>query len=351
MSTPAPLPRSRFVVTAPGKQTAMPLFRFPLVALTLLLALSSAPQSHAQQDGPSNFPVPADVDARAVDIWSEGTRMSGTVYVSKKLAGGRKLPAILMAHGWGGTAAVLRRDAVGFAHAGYLAVTFDYRGWGESDARVILVNPAPPLEERNNGRFTAEVREVREVVDPVDMLTDWQNALHWLHGEPQVDTTRIGIWGSSQSGGYVVEVATRDHRIKAVYSQVGAFSGRALGEAPAAFVDATKRARGEIDYPEPGVRVIGNLRGAPIYSRFADYAPVDHINDAGDVPIRIVLAEKEELFDNREHGLLAYERYRGPKDLVVIPGITHYGVYMQAWPQAHRLALEWFDRHLKSKER
>jgi dienelactone hydrolase len=322
-------------------------FRFVRISAAMLYALLFAPVLHAQQDGPLHFRIPTDVAAREVNIWSEGTRMSGTVYVPK-VAEAKKLPAILMAHGWGGTASALRRDAVGFAQAGYLVVTFDYRGWGVSDSRVILVKPGQP-SAGDKGRFSAEVQEVREVVDPVDMLTDWQNALHWLHGEPQVDTTRIGVWGSSQSGGFVAELATRDHRIKAVYSQVGAFDGRDLGRSPEAYVDAIKRARGEIGYPEPGLRVLGNLRGAPIYSRFANYAPVDHINDAGTIPMRIVVAEKEELFDNKQHGILAHERYNGPKDLVIVPGIAHYGIYMQAWPLAHKLALEWFDRHLKQQ--
>ncbi|HEY5808493.1 MAG TPA: CocE/NonD family hydrolase [Povalibacter sp.] len=312
-----------------------------------LFALLFAPLLNAQQDGPLFLvPIPPDITARNVNIWSEGTRMSGTVFTSNAVQG-EKLPAILMAHGWGGTASALRRDAIGFAKAGYLVVTFDYRGWGESDSRIIPAKPTVQRAAGNNRIFSTEVVEVREVVDPIDMLTDWQNALHWLHGEPRVDTSRIGVWGSSQSGGFVAELATRDRRIKVVYSQVGAFDGRELGRTPEANSDATRRARGEIGYPEPGVRVLGNLRGAPIYARFANYAPVEHINDAGNIPIRIVVAEKEELFDNDQHGILAYQRYQGPKDLVIVPGISHYGVYMQAWPQAHRLALEWFDRYLK----
>lgn len=309
-----------------------------------LIWLSSA-VALAQQDGPLNFPVADNVSVRAADIWSEGTRMSATVFTPKP-AGAAKLPTLLMAHGWGGTAAALTRDAVAFAQAGYLVVTFDYRGWGKSDSRVILTRPAPT--EKDKGRFTAEVLEVREVVDPVDMLVDWQNAMHWLQAEPQVDTSRIGVWGSSQSGGYVAEMATRDHRIKVVYSQVGAFNGHGLGVTPTAYDDATKRARGEIGYPEPGIKVLGNLRGAPIYAKFANYAPVGHINDAGQIPMMIVVAGQEELFDNREHGILAYERYKGPKQLVTIPGIRHYGVYREAWPQVHKLAQDWFDKHLKT---
>lgn len=288
--------------------------------------------------------LPDDVTTRAVDIWSEGSRMSGTVFTPADASADEELPTILMAHGWGGVAAQLQRDAVAFAQAGYLVVTFDYRGWGDSDGRVFLAQPKPSSED--DTRFTAEVREIREVVDPVDMLTDWQNALHWLHGEPQVDTDHIGIWGSSQSGGYVVEMAARDHRISAVHSQVGSMDGASIGRTPEAYEQATRRARGEESYPEPGEQY-GGLRGAPIASRFAHYAPVDTINQAGDTPIQFVLAEEEELFDNRNHGILAHDRYEGPKRLIIVPDIDHYGIYRGAWERANGLALEWFDRYLK----
>jgi uncharacterized protein len=105
-----------------------------------------------------------DVSYRKATIWSEGSRLSADVYWPKA-SGERKLPTILMGHGWGGVAALLRPDALVFAAAGYLVVAFDYRGWGESDSRVILTGPEPA--ERADNRFTAEVQEVREVVDPL----------------------------------------------------------------------------------------------------------------------------------------------------------------------------------------
>jgi len=295
--------------------------------LTLLLMVFSSTVA-AQQ-------IPDTVETRPVQIWSEGARMSAVMFLPAGSAEEDKLPTILMAHGWGGVAAQLVRDAVAFAEAGYLVVTFDYRGWADSDGRLVLDADGE------------SVREVREVVDPVDMLADWQNALHWLHGEPQVDADRIGLWGSSQSGGYVVEMAIRDPRVRAVHSQVGSLSGRQIGDTEEARRDATRRARGDIGYPESGEWAVGNLRGAPIASRFYNYSPVDNINDAGDTPLQFVLAENEELFDNRDHGLLAYERYEGPKRLVVIPDISHYGIYREAWQQSSTLALEWFDQYLK----
>jgi dienelactone hydrolase len=139
------------------------------------------------------FAVPSDISFRKATISSEGTRMAAEVFAPA--AAGGKLPTIIMAHGWGGTAAQLRADAVAFAQAGFLVVTFDYRGWGESDSRVILTGPPPA--SRPDNRFTAEVLELREIVDPLAMAADWFNAIHWAQAEPQSDTARLGLWGSS----------------------------------------------------------------------------------------------------------------------------------------------------------
>ncbi|MBZ5610603.1 MAG: alpha/beta fold hydrolase [Acidobacteriia bacterium] len=304
--------------------------------------------SYAQQAG-APFSPPAEITYRVADIWSAGTRMHAEVFAPVSAQG--KLPTILMAHGWGGSVPALRPEAVAFAKAGYLVVAFDYRGWGESDSRVILTDPAPA--QRPNHRFTAEVQEVREVVDPLDQTADWLNALHWLQAEPQCDTTRIGLWGSSFSGGLVVYAAERDPRVKAIHSQVGYMDGRTRPMDPTPenknlmYEEATRRARGELGIPPPLAQVIGNLRGAPIRDRFTDYHPVDEVGMAPNCAMQFVVAEKEELFDNNEQGIKAYHLARGPKNLVVIPRITHYGIYSEARSQAEKLALDWFRQHLK----
>src|SRR5262249_42446409 len=136
---------------------------------------------------------------------------------------GKKLPTIIMSHGWGGLAEHLRPTAIAFAKAGYLVIAFDYRGWGKSDSRLIL---AGPKSRDKDGKLVAEVKEVREVVDPIDQTADIMNAIHWAVGDEQCDPERIGLWGSSYSGGHVVYVAARDPRVKAFVSQVGAMDSR-----------------------------------------------------------------------------------------------------------------------------
>ncbi len=295
----------------------------------LLLICASA---YAQ----TSVTAPPEISDRKVDIWSEGTRMSADVFALKSLDG-KKLPTILMAHGWGGVRAALRPDALGFARAGYLVVTFDYRGWGESDSRI--------------AKFKGQAQDVREAVDPLDFGTDWLNAIHWVAGEPQCDMSRLGLWGSSFSGGLVVWAAERDPRVKAIHSQVGSLDGRFVianqKQLEMTYEEATGRARGEIGYPAPGEKVMGNLKGAPIRARFIDYAPVDELQRAPKCAMQFLIAEKEELFDNRDNAIKAYGRVLGPKNLVTIPKITHYGIYGSARAEAFRLALEWFDQYLK----
>jgi hypothetical protein len=285
---------------------------------------------------------------RKATIMSEGTRMAAEVWLPPDGVGG-KSPCILMAHGWGGTVAALRRDAEVFAKTGYYVAAFDYRGWGASESRLIATQPAKA--EQPGAKFTTEVQEVREVVDPIDFGIDWLNAIHWIAGEPECDINKLGLWGSSYSGGLVVWAAARDARVKALHSQVGAFDSRFVIQTPEELArtreESTRRARGEVGYPAPRAKVIGNLIGAPIRSKLLIFAPVDDAHLAPECAMQFVIAENEELFDNRDHAIRAHERAKGPKRLVSIPKIKHYGIYFEARKQAQDLAIEWFNQHLR----
>jgi dienelactone hydrolase len=284
----------------------------------------------------------AQLAERKVDIYSEGVRMTGAVLYPQALEG-NKLPAIILSHGWGGTAAMLRPQAERFAQAGYFVLVFDYRGWGESDSRWV--------HDESGASDANARRELREVVDPLDQAADIFSAVHWVMGESMVDVNRVGLWGTSFSGGLMVYVAARDPRIKAVVSQVAWFGQPRAGMPAAALSraqsDATHRARGDIGYPPPGAQEVGNLRGGPVRESFLRYAPIADIAAIKGCAILIIDAEKEEMFDIREHGELAFARAAEPKKRVVMPGIAHYGIYTSAREQSINLAIDWMDRHLK----
>src|SRR5260370_16584942 len=84
--------------------------------------------------------------------------------------------------------------------------------------------------------------------------------------------------------------------------------------------------------------------------QFAAWFPVEYIDRAPNVAMQFIVAEKEELMDNKDNGILAYQRAKGPKNLVTIPEITHYGVYMvpPASQKARELSIAAFHHYLIS---
>ena len=228
------------------------------VAALLAATAASAQQATAPRRNPADpatwttgraadYKAPDDVAFRTVSILSEGVRLHGEIFAPKTRPA-EKLPTIVMAHGWGGTASGFRTDAVQLARAGFQVLTFDYRGSGESDSRVILTAPQPRLPPGR--KFTAEVEAVRGYVDPVEQAQDWFNVINWAAADPTVDPKRIGIRGSSFSGGLVVYVAAREPRVKALVSQVGSVPSRpppgtANPAAAALPAQAARLARGE----------------------------------------------------------------------------------------------------------
>jgi dienelactone hydrolase len=294
------------------------------------------------------YQPPADVAFRTVSIVSEGVRLHAEVF-APAAGGPGPWPTVIQANGWGGVAAMFRSDSIDLVRAGYQVINFDYRGWGLSDGRLVLAGAA---EAGPGGRLNAPVRELREYVDPVEQVVDWQNVVHWAAGEPSVDKARIGLRGTSYSGGHIVVVAARDPRIRAIVSQVGGLeSGWTMTPGPmreATYSEATRRARGELGYPEPRARVIGNLAGAPIRDKVAMHAPLDEAPKLRACAALFIVAEHEELFRNEANAQRAFELVPDArKAYVSIPGIRHYGIYREARQQAIEHAIRWFDLHLK----
>lgn len=108
----------------------------------------------------------------------------------------RKPPVVVMAHGLGAVKE-MRLDAFAerFAAAGYACLVFDYRHFGASSG-------AP-----------------RQLLSIGRQLADWRAALAWVRACDEVDRSRIVLWGTSFSGGLVLQVAAEDDNITAVIAQ------------------------------------------------------------------------------------------------------------------------------------
>jgi uncharacterized protein len=90
------------------------------------------------------------------------------------------------------------------AEAGYAALAFDHRGFGESGGR-------------------------RQHEDPEGKLADLRAAVGFLGTHPAVDAGRIGLLGVCLGGGYAVRAAAFDPRVRAVAGVAGGYNS------PAAF--------------------------------------------------------------------------------------------------------------------
>ena len=283
-----------------------------------------------------------DVQKQSADILSDGTRISADVYRPKVPDQNRRFPAIIMSHGWGGVASHLSETASDIARAGFVVVVIDYRGWGKSDARLIQIKD-------KDGRFS-KTRELREVVDPLDQAEDIFSTINWVASDAQVDSSKIGLWGTSFSGGLVVYVAARDKRVKALVSQVAGMGWGSNYTTVASdwYSKGGQRARGRLDYPAPGAKEIGELRGGMIWEKLARFRPIDDADSIKNAAALFIVAQNEELMNNKDHSLAAFNKITTDKEYIELPGIKHYEIYSgSARKTATKAAITWYEKYLK----
>lgn len=298
---------------------------------------------------------PEGITHKPVDFYSEGTRLDGQLIYATANEG-KKLPVIVSATGWGGTASSFRPFAVAAARAGYAVFLFDYRGWGNSDGRIVLTGRSRPASAAAGSTYTAEVKELRTYVDPWEQTTDWLNAISYVAARPEVDPERIGIRGASFSGGHVIYVAAHDPRVKAVVSLIGAFDGTpenwVVDEGTPQQVranrnaNAARLAQGDMTaFPPPGQSTFSRLRGANPGNTLSRWNAADSARYVK-APALFVLGKVDALYDNLEHGLRACNEVTGPRKLIAPPNTTHYDIYGIEGDLATKAALDWFDKYI-----
>ncbi len=160
-------------------------------------------------------------------------------------------PAIVMAHGFSATRHMgLPGFAEAFSEAGYAVLVYDHRCLGDSDGLP------------------------RQEINPWAQARDYRYALTWLAAQPGIDASRLGIWGSSFSGGEVLVVGAVDPRVKAVIANVP-FAGLST-EPPAAGREERFAAMKAALEDESG--------GGPADSRDAPIGPLAVIRATGGDP-------------------------------------------------------------------
>lgn len=296
---------------------------------------------------------------------SDGTVLRGWRY-RPEAAG--PTPVVVMSHGFGVVKEMaLPAFAETIAEAGITVVVYDHRGLGASEG------------------------EPRQEVDPYVQIADARDVITAARELDGVDAERLGVWGTSYSGGHALILAATDARISAVVSQVPTVSGsvnasrratsevldlmrqrfaqdrssRLRGSAPVMVPNAQSVEAADLAYD--GADITRTALGNDLRSWLRATAPADLVNLRNELTLR-----SHELYATYEPGrwvaqisptpllmicldhdtvtptdeiLRAYAEAREPKRLLLLAG-GHCDAYGIRRAEAAAAARDWFAEHL-----
>jgi fermentation-respiration switch protein FrsA (DUF1100 family) len=296
-----------------------------------------------------------------IEFDAEGTTLRGWLYVPDNASG--PAPAIVMCHGYSAVKELfLDAFAEVFCEAGFCALVYDNRNLGASDG------------------------EPRQEIDPWAQVRDYRHAITFARTLDEVDSDRIGIWGSSYSGAHALVVGAIDRRVKCVVAQVPLISGhenaRRLVRADLIkptqdMFDADREARYRGDAPMmiPVVAPEGEpcaLPTADSYEWFTtsgsdrapswinectlrsvemfwEYEPGTYLPWISPTPLLMVVARGDHLTVS-DLAIDAFERAREPKKLELLSG-GHFDAYIADFERSSGAARDWFVQHLTTGAR
>jgi hypothetical protein len=308
-----------------------------------------------------------DFERRDVTFRSGDSFVSGWFYRPEAAGPENRTSAVALGPGTCGVKELNHEGfAEHFAAAGVAALLFDYRGFGASGG------------------------EPRQRLFPRDQLEDYRSALTWLSLQPEVDAERLGVWGSSMSGGHALAIAAHDPRVKAVVAQAAPIDihemmRQSVGDEEffqmeeLAVRERVRRMRegGEVYAPNavpPGYHggfafqpdagsygffPVRNPESAPSYRNemtmssleaILEYAPGLSIELIAPRPLLIISPSKD-VNVSPETLRAAYARAGEPKRLLEVDG-NHYSIYPtghgENFEQVVKAGTDWFVQHLGS---
>jgi uncharacterized protein len=292
-----------------------------------------------------------------IEFDAEGVTLRGWLYLPDGATG--PVATVVMAHGFSAVKEMyLDSFAEAFTIGGLGALVFDNRNFGASDG------------------------EPRQEIDPWAQVRDYRHAITYAQTRPEVDAGRIGVWGSSYSGGHVLVLGAIDKRVKCVVAQVPLVSGMKniqrlvrqdfIAPNRAMFdEDRAARFRGEppamVPVVDPDPMAVSALPTPDSWEWFSEtgksrapswknevtlrtvellmeYEPGVYVERISPTPLLMVVAAGDHLTPS-DLALEAYQRAREPKKLALLPG-AHFDAYVNDFDAASGAARDWFLEHL-----
>lgn len=287
----------------------------------------------------------------------DGVTLRGWFYPAKGVKGAA--PTVVMAHGFSAVKEMYLDDfAAFFAEEGIASLVYDHRNVGASDGSP------------------------RRHLDPRQQIDGYRDAITHAQTLAEVDPDRIGIWGSSYSGGHVLVVGAIDRRVKCVVSQVPLISGFQSAQrftrsdhwkmVRAGFdADRAARMRGEpgaripVTAPEGELCALSTADSHEFFIEFTktkstdwendvtlhsielstEYEPGIYVSRISPTPLLLVAAREDHLtpFDM---AAAAYEAALEPKKFLPLPG-GHFDAYVgDIFKMSAPVQRDWFKTHL-----
>ncbi len=293
---------------------------------------------------------------KPVSFFSEGVKLVGDLYRPDGLKPGEKRAGIVLCHGYTGVKDLFLPDNARVLNdAGYVVLTFDYKGWGESEGP-------------------------RSRLAPFGRVADAQAALSFLAAQPDVASERLGLYGTSYGGATVSFTAAIDERVACVVSVVGVGHGkrwmRSVRHPDEWFdllarsaADRTKRAlTGQSELVERNEILLPDRQSAEISAEARrknpsaiNTLPMEYVDDTlsfhaewvvdkiAPRPILFITTDDDRLVPPEESEAL-YANAGEPKKLVTLKGVGHYQVYFEpAFSQVMTETVAWYRAHLPAR--
>ncbi len=130
----------------------------------------------------------------------EPVELDTALYIPQSASKDDPVPAVMLAHGFGGTKLSVAESAKELAGRGYLVLTWSARGFGKSGGTISLDDP------------DHEVNDARALLD---VLAARPDVAENSPGDP-----RVGVVGGSYGGALTMLLAAADRRVDAIVPQI-----------------------------------------------------------------------------------------------------------------------------------
>ena len=293
---------------------------------------------------------------RPVTFYSEEHQLVGDIYYPDDLHPGERRAGIVLCHGYTGVKDLYLPDnARVLNEAGYVVMTFDYKGWGESAG-------------------------ARNRLAPYSRVADVQAAVTFLSTLAEVDSERLGIYGTSYGGATVVWVGAIDPRVKCIVSVVGIGHGARWMRSvrrPDEWYDLLARSEhdrhkrvleGKSEFVDRSAILLPDRQSAELAAAArrnnpaaVSTIPLEYVDDTlsfnpewvvdkiAPRPVLFITTDNDRLVPPEE-SMHLYERAREPKKLVMLKGYGHYEVYSEpAFSEVMNATLDWYGTYLPAR--